>query len=229
MKCQSVGVRLSEYLDEGLSEAQSLDLAAHLRGCRECYSRLLELQRMRASLRAVPSRPVPEKLHVSLRVIASKERTRALARRDWSARLEDLTGGCRLWVNNLMRPLAIPLAGGLCSALLLFGMLVPNFAPAYRQGGDVPLGLYTGASLKNTFQYDFSNEVVLDVEIDDQGRMVDYTVTQGHRWMQDPTIRRAVENNLLFATFTPATNFGQPMSGHVQISFRPRINFDIKG
>jgi hypothetical protein len=229
MKCQSVGIKLSEYVDKRIPEKQSLEITAHLKGCSDCYARLLEMEGLRASLRAIPSRPVPEKVHFALRVVASKELARNATRRSWASRLHDLRAGTQLWVNNLMRPLAIPFAGGLCSALLLFGMLVPNFTPHYRQGADVPLGLYTGASLKNTMQYGFSNEVVLDIEIDDQGRMVDYTVTEGQRWMDDPAIRRTVENSLLFATFTPAITFGQPMSGHVRISFRPRINFDIKG
>jgi hypothetical protein len=229
MKCQSVGIRLSEYLDKRLPEEQSVGITAHLRGCSDCSSRLLELQGVRETLRAIPSRPVPQKLHVSLCVAASKERARNLTRRSWTARFRDYRGGVQLWANNLMRPLAIPFAGGLCSALLLFGILVPNFTPNYRKGADVPLGFYTGASLKNTMQYGFSNEVVLDVEIDDQGRMVDYTVTEGQRWMDDPAIRRTIENSLLFATFTPATTFGQPMSGRVRISFRPLISFDIKG
>lgn len=229
MKCQSVAVRLSEYLDERLPQAQILDLTAHLRGCRDCYSRLQQMRRMQASLHAVPARPVPEDLKISLRVVASKERARNLRRHNLSSRWHEFRSSLQLSMSNLMRPIAIPFAGGFCAALLLFCMLVPNFTPHYRQGADVPLGLYTGASLKNTMEYGFSNEVVLDIEIDDQGRMVDYTVTSGQRWMEDPAIRRTVENSLLFATFTPATTFGQPMSGRVRISFRPRIYFDIKG
>lgn len=229
MKCQSVGVRLSDYVDRRLPEAQSRDLVAHLRECGDCYSRLLEMQRLRASLRAVPARPVPAELTMQLRVAASRECGRNFRRRNWTSRFAEARSGFQLWANNLMRPFAIPFAGGFCSALLLFGILVPTFAPRYRQGPDIPLAFSTGPSLKNTMQFDFSNEVVLDVDIDDQGRMVDYSVTQGQRWMEDPAIRRTVENSLLFATFTPATTFGQPMSGRVRISFRPRINFDIKG
>ena len=229
MKCKSVGTRLSEYLDQRVPEPQCLEITFHLRGCSECSAKLLELQGLRTSLRAIPIRPVPRNLHFALRVTASRERARTVVRLTWTGRWRSFREETRLWVNNLMRPLAIPFAGGLCSALLLFGMLVPSFTPNYRQGADVPLGFYTGASMKNTMQYGFANEVVLDIEIDDQGRMVDYTVTEGQRWMDDPAIRRTIENSLLFATFTPATTFGQPMSGRVRISFRPRINFDIKG
>lgn len=229
MKCQSVDVKLSEYLDECLPQEHSLELAAHLRACGACYGRLQQMQQMRITLRTVASHQIPEEVKVSLRVVASRVQAKNARRNTWAGWWREYRTAFQLWANNLMRPIAIPLAGGLCAALLLFGILVPNFTTHYPIGADVPTGLYTGASLKNTMSYGFSNEVVLDVEIDDQGRMVDYTVTSGQRWMEDPAIRRMIENNLLFATFIPATTFGQPMSGKVRISFRPRISFDIKG
>ncbi len=229
MNCQSIVDRFSEYLDERLPDSQRTDLSAHLDDCRECDNRLEEMRRLRSSLRAVPARPVPPQLRMSLRVIASRERARNAGRRTYQGMIDGWSGSFKLWMNNLMRPLAIPFAGGLCSAILLFSMLVPSFTTRYSQAADVPTGLYTGASLKSTMFSFSADEVVLELEIDDQGRMVDYTVTSGQHWMQDPALRRNIENNLLFTRFTPATTFGQPMSGKVRISFRPRSYIDVKG
>ena len=41
-------------------------------------------------------------------------------------------------------------------------------------------------------------------------------------------LRREIENNLLFARFTPAMAFGQPKQGKLLVSFR-RSHIDVKG
>ncbi|MEO8662329.1 MAG: hypothetical protein ABI693_27955 [Bryobacteraceae bacterium] len=229
MKCQGVAEKLSEYVDQFLPEGQSEEMSAHFESCRDCHRMLVEMREMRGALLQATPRRVPDGLQMSLLVLASRERSRTLTRITWSSRFQEYRSRVQLFVNNLMRPLAIPFAGGFCSALLLFCMLVPNFSPRYKAGADVPLGLYTGASLKSTV-FGFSGDVVtLDVDIDDQGRMIDYTVTSGHHWMDNPALRRNIENTLLFVRFKPATGFGQPMSGRVQISFQPASYIDVKG
>lgn len=229
-KCQSIVDRLSAYVDDRLPGSQSTDVSHHLRECLRCSRELHELQQLRVTMHSVPARKVPPHLTMNLRILASRERARNTRRGVLAFFAQNYEDKLQLWTRNLMRPLAIPFAGGLCAALLLFCMLVPNFSTRYQAGTDVPTGLYTGATLKSTMMFGFSSdEVVLDVDIDDQGRMVDYTVSSGHHWMDDPSLRRTIENNLLFARFTPATTFGQPMSSRVRISFRPRSWIDVKG
>ena len=56
---------------------------------------------------------------------------------------------------------------------------------------------------------------MVEVQVDEQGRMVDYNVLEGQ-------MTGDFGNLLLFATFTPATVFLQPTSGKVVIR-RSRI------
>ena len=46
--------------------------------------------------------------------------------------------------------------------------------------------------------------------------------------LQSPGIRRNIESSLLFTKFTPATTFGQPMSGKIRLSFR-NSSINVKG
>ncbi len=94
---------------------------------------------------------------------------------------------------------------------------------------DVPTVLSTEASVKGVQPIGLSqNEVVLDVVIDDQGRMIDYAVVRGDLAMKNSDLRRRIENNLLFTQFTPATAFGQPMSGRIRVSLTAN-HIEVKG
>lgn len=127
-----------------------------------------------------------------------------------------------------MRPLAIPLAGGLASAVFLFGMVVPNVA-TYQSftGNDVPTALYTEATVKSTGPFTFGDDdIIVELTVDEQGRMVDYSFPS--KVSEDPELLRIIENNLLFTTFTPATTFGQPTAGKVRVSFS-KSHIEVKG
>jgi hypothetical protein len=126
-----------------------------------------------------------------------------------------------------MRPLAVPLAGGICSALLLFALLVPSFSwvPSAQ---DVPIGLSTAATVKSMAPIGFEDgEAVVDVTIDDQGRLVDFNILHGHGPAND-SFCRSVENALLFTVFTPGTAFGQPVGGKLRLTFRSS-SVEVKG
>ena len=134
----------------------------------------------------------------------------------------------------MMRPFAVPFAGGLTSAIVLFGVLAPAFTrPAYS-ARDVPTGWYTEASVMALGPFPIVEDaLVLDVTINQQGRMVEYSIAanQGASAVQieeSETLRRSVENNLLFTQFVPANFFGQPISGKVRIKLL-RSQMDVKG
>jgi len=93
---------------------------------------------------------------------------------------------------------------------------------------DVPTQLYTEASVKSTSPVSFGDDdVVVDLNIDDQGRILDYKIVDGPHIMKTE-LRRAIEHKLLFTQFTPATTFGLPMAGKIRISFR-NSKIDVKG
>jgi len=226
MSCQSVRKSLSAFLDRRVSGDEMARLAGHLAGCRECAAYLRGLSELRDGLRSLPRAPVPSRLRTQLLVIASRERARwsgaktlPLALRPWAVKL-------KLAVDNLMRPLALPFAGGLVSALLLFSLLVPTFGFRPAVANDVPTGLYTAATLVEVSPLVINtDETVVALYVDDKGQAMDYSVQQGRI---SPEMRVDLSNIMLFSRFTPATWFGQPTRGKVLVSFR-RINYVVRG
>jgi hypothetical protein len=74
-----------------------------------------------------------------------------------------------------------------------------------------------------------ADDIVLDVTVDSRGSLIDYSSPAGHRaWLNDPAVRRSVENALLFAVISPGTSFGQPVTGKVRITLR-RSSIDVRG
>jgi len=121
-----------------------------------------------------------------------------------------------------MRPMALPFAGGLISAVLLFSMLMPGISIRRLPiSNDVPVDWFTSPAVKAQTPFGFNeDEFVVEVQVDEQGRMVDYRITQGPSLAKNSDFRRAIENNLLFTEFVPATAFGRPTSGKMYLQFR---------
>ena len=131
-------------------------------------------------------------------------------------------------IQDLMKPIALPAAGGTLATILLFMSLMPTFAQNPSGGSDVPIGLFTEPALKTLkpigFQY---GDAVVDLRIDGQGRLINYSIVSG-AGPESGEIRRSIENNLLFTTFTPATAFGIPVNSTLRLSFRSS-HIDVKG
>ena len=79
---------------------------------------------IRQALRSIPRRTAPPQLNARLRVLASRERQRRLQRLTWKQRWQTALDHFQLIAKNSMRPLALPFAGGLCSAVMLFSMVM---------------------------------------------------------------------------------------------------------
>lgn len=145
MDCSQVKFVLSSLVDGHVIEAERRAVMAHLEACPECACHHRQLCEVRTAIRALPARRVPPILGFSLRVTASRE---AAKRR----RFHGILAACRAWsegfmvrANGLMRPLALPAAGGIASAVLLFSMVMPNFQGLVRaHANDVPTILFTG-------------------------------------------------------------------------------------
>ncbi len=132
-----------------------------------------------------------------------------------------------------MRPLALPAAGGLCSAIFLFSALVPAFMPTYAMARtpslwDPPTMLLTEPMVKYMAPIAFGGDAVVDVNIDDHGCIVGYSIVSS-TGPDDAQLRRSIENNLLFTEFWPATAFGVPVAGTIRISYRSPAGIDVKG
>jgi anti-sigma factor RsiW len=226
MSCQTVRNSLSAFLDHRVAGDARARVAGHLAECRECAAHLRELSELREGLRSLPEAAVPERLRTQLQVLASHERARWNATKTLSLALYTWAANIKLAADNLMRPLAVPLAGGLASALLLFSLLVPTLGFRPSVLNDVPTRLYTAATLVEAAPLGAnSDETVVAVYIDAKGQATDYSVQQGK---VSPAMQADLTQMMFFARFTPATWFGQPTNGKVLVSFR-RINYVVRG
>ncbi|MEQ1884492.1 MAG: hypothetical protein ABL967_05475 [Bryobacteraceae bacterium] len=171
--------------------------------------------------------PAPE-MRTRLQVIASRERQRRIARRDLHSRLTTMWDRFDLFFQHLLRPFAVPFAGGVSSALVLFvTCVVPAFPLRTQDAFDVPTVLFTQVALKGSAAFDAGEEdVVVDVNVDGQGKMIDYAIVSGAAIRANVQLRRRLENVLVFTEFTPATVFGQPTRSKMRLMF---TGIDVKG
>jgi len=173
------------------------------------------------ALRGLSRRLPPPGLTTALRVSASRE-----------LRRRSLGSAFLYWVERLhregsdaMRSLALPVAGGVFSAVILLGMwVVPTYPVRADNSFDVPTmltpnswtGTATEAAVKATGPVVLAGgDVVVDITIDGRGRIVEYRVVSG---AEDPGFRRRLENLLLFTEFVPATAFGRPGASRMRLT-----------
>ena len=216
----------SEYLDDRVLNDDRAEIEGHLRQCAGCEEHFEVRRRDRINLKRLPVRLPPAKLNGALRMAAAQHRSSiALGGGiDWRDRVT-------LVFRNLMRPLAVPAMGGFVSAVVLFGMIMPNIAIHARPMlNDVPTGFFTDASAKYSAPMGLAeSELVFDMVVDPEGRMVTYTVVTGSELlMREPSLKRQIENKMLFTEFTPATFLGSPTSGRVRVKMTSE-NITIRG
>src|SRR6478672_4298046 len=112
MSCQFVQESISGYLDHQLAAQERDRVALHLSVCGECAAFHSRIAHLRENLRAMPQALAPGKLAIDLQVLASKEYLRRKQTGSLPALAHFWGGRMKLWVDNLMRPLALPFAGG---------------------------------------------------------------------------------------------------------------------
>jgi len=228
MSCDNVQERISSFLDRSQSVAERENVLAHIGSCRDCSTYLETQLTVRTALRGMNRPAVPANLTTRLRVVASHERQRQLARVSWSARLHALNSRVQLMFDNMMRPLAFPFAGGLLSSIIIFGLLVPSltfqhaFADqvlfTYADGEVVVMG--PGGAYMPVPDTDNAPRIqradaivpetanVVELTIDQSGRVTDWVVARGE-------LTPDLTNIIMFGQFNPATNLGMPIQSKV--------------
>lgn len=175
-------------------------------------------------LRNLPRKPLPPGLLNNLRITASREAQRRRRRASAEAFMKYLRGELRLLFDNLMRPYAVPAAGGVASAVVLFALLTPalTFDRTVHASSDVPTALSTEVTIESSISFGIgeAGDFMVDVWVDDQGKMTSYAIPAGQPWVMSAEDLRRLENTLLFTRFTPATLFGQPAAGRVRLTIR---------
>lgn len=229
MSCDNVQERVSSILDRDMSIAERENVLAHINACPDCSVSLETQQAMRSSVRALKRPEIPAELTARLRVVASHERQRRLNRVSLAARWHAIYGRVQLMLDNLMRPLALPFAGGLVSSMMLFGLLFPclTFQHAFADqafftypDGEVVIlganGTYTSVGESETapriLRADFTppqTANVVDLLLDQNGRVSDWAIAQGE-------MTQDLADIIMFGRFSPATNMGVPIPSRVR-------------
>jgi len=237
MSCDNVQKLISPLLDRRVPAGEQENALAHLESCRQCGAQLESMQKVRAALRSMNHAPMPADLTANLRVIASHERERQLSRATFASRLRYWSDRARLLSDNLMRPVALPFAGGLVSALVLFSILVPTLTVQHDEtdanlftdpyGQVVVLessGVYTpetGANvpkIEPTYASYPDDANVVWFLIGENGKVLDYSVAKGR-------LTPDLQSIIMISKFSPATYLGLPTSGLVKMVQRaPRRN-----
>jgi hypothetical protein len=216
---------MSMMLDRELTGGEWEQSLAHIRSCRRCGAQFEAMRELRAGLRGMAQAPPPADLTARLRVMASHERARRSARASFSAFWKNWAANIRLSFDNLMRPVAVPVTGGLFTALVLFSILIPNLNP-FQRGvfEEEPLAILIGPSgeivgtTKEVLRLQpgsatiKGNETSLVLLIDERGHVLDY-------YSSDGKLTEEMTSLILLSRFTPATIDGQPTLGLTQIVF----------
>ncbi len=219
MTCKEARENLSNYLDHAVTWEQEMALRRHLSGCAGCSEHAEQLQGVRELVAAHGRVHPPADLALRIRLQVSHR--------------SQLTFWNRLAVrlDNILRPVAIPATAGLLATVITFGVMMHTFFTRPLISEDVPVSLTTPPRLRtspsvtfNSLTFNTGEEgIVIETNVDAQGRVVDYRVIVGPR---DPGQLSELRNILVFTQFEPATLFGKPTYGRTVINFR---RLSVKG
>jgi len=223
MSCENVTELISSLVDYRLPAGERDRLMAHLNSCTACSATLESMQQLRSDLGKMGA-PVPARLQHKLRSMASYESVRRLSRASFASSRRSWLSDLQLTLENMMRPTFLPFAGGLLSAALAFGLLVPNLSFAHRFGDGpstqiftVPDGVVVGAvgeppRIEPADAVGSDYQTVLELTVDNTGRVTDYEVTRGQ-------LTPELKDLIMFSNFTPATFFGRRTTAKVKIFY----------
>jgi hypothetical protein len=216
MTCVSARQGLAGYVQEQLGAAERAEVRRHLEACEACFEEYEYQARLANPLRELPAVEPPARLAVAIRLRVLPQHRPSLWER-WQVHL-----------SNLMRPVAIPAAGGLLSALILFGILLPAVAARRVASAvyDVPTTLVTEPRFKDASPFPVTEDLMVEAWIDERGNITNFEVlspTPMGAAVEKMLLLESAANLLLTTRFEPATRFGQPTAGKVYLSLR-RIN-----
>lgn len=217
LNCKSVQASLWDEAEAGPA------IKNHLRACHDCRLHGEEVRSLRTGFHGLPHKAVSPILATRLRVIASRERSRLILRRDIATRASEIWSRLKLHFDNLWRPLAVPAAGGLLASVFCFGTIVDTLQVRPDFGLDIPVGLFTQVMMDDVSPFSgVGKDVIVQLTVDSSGKVVDFA-PQGP---MSPDQMHDIGNLVLYSTFKPATSFGQRVSGKVLVGIH---HIDVRG
>ncbi len=218
---------LSAYVDGELGPVANWVMRQHLSHSPELYDEYEERESadsLDALMRHLSDVQPPAHLGTRIRLAVSRE----FSPSSWTR--------WRIHLDNLMRPLAVPAAGGVLAAVMSFVTLMGSVGITPRMfAEDVPLAFFDKAFVANpemSMPTPFSSvteETLVLAFIDGEGSVYDFRVisNDGKRLNAKQTAELA--SALVTTRFEPAMNFGRPVPGTMLITLRPTYRVEVRG
>ena len=225
MNCRAAASRIRLYIDGELGPVRSWLTRRHLVECPDCFEQYEGQEVVRDLVR--DRREISAPAFLRTRILLATSRA---MKRDPVSRI-------KLWLENGLRPFAVPAFGGVLSAMILFAALIGDLS--FVRGvlvDDIPLTYLTrtwisGPSITEAPELVVPEDITVEVFIDRDGRVYDLRMVKVPAVPPHLTLKlkSQVANALLTVKFDPALNFGRPVLGRVLLSFRPVTSYTVYG
>ena len=151
-------------------------------------------------------------LNMKLQVLASRESSRRMKRLNFASWVRENVSRARLFFDNLLKPLAVPAAGGLCASFLCFGVIVDTLHYVPDWGRDIPISFSSEIAFGDLspFCAGKGTNVMVQLTVDSEGNVTDFSVPATNNPSSDEL--REIGNLVLYSTFTPAMRLGRPVA-----------------
>jgi hypothetical protein len=225
LNCKTIRSSLWDYTSGLVDERDRAAIDTHLNECHECVLHRGEVRSLRSGLRSLSSPGVPQLLNTRLRVLASRDRSRKLIRRDFSSRFFELRLRARRFFDNLLKPFALPAAGGILASSLCFATVVDTLHMTPDWQNDLPAGVSTQVAINELTPFSCQGrDVMVQLSVDARGNVTDFELPQAAHATSEEL--QEIGNLVLYSTFTPAVRLGQrvPSKQYVYIS-----HYTVKG
>jgi hypothetical protein len=215
MNCQEYKERILDSIEGDRDELQALQVHfANCPSCRRDYEELLQVKRW---MQTLPHHSAPRELGLAIRAEYSRRASFSFSDRFW------------MRIENLFRPMAIPVVAGVLVAVLCFSVMLSSLwmTPALPNApGDVQLSIHTSPRSRPNSFLPIATEgnnslpdepILVETSVDPHGRVYDFKILSGP---DSPPVVKSLERVLYFTVFDPATSFGRPTGGKAILSFR---------
>lgn len=217
MTCHLVKQMFSAYLDGAVSGREMQAVSAHLESCGDCRAEFDAWRGVQQMLAKVGPMKAPGDLGLRLRLAISRENARRQGH-CWDVLVAR-------W-ENMLRPALLKTAAGFVGSVALVGSMAMLIgvvaAPQAVMANDEPLGaltsphyLYSAARQQPVVTQEDAT-IVIQADINAKGQVYNYRILSGP---SDPTTDAQVRDQLMLQVYEPARAFGEPVRGHVLITF----------
>ena len=217
-ECSSVQKLMSSFIDSMVTALEAERLQGHLADCEPCQRQLQSYISMRSLIARIETPPLPEDMVLETRVLLSHARNK-----NFLVRLENR-------LNNVLKPMVVPVLFGVSLTMLLFGVLLGSLASSSavlaegRLAEEPVFGLYKPVHttdpnwirFASSDKQNFDEPLTIETHVGNEGRVLDYHVLSGP---SNPEVNGWIRQIVSLMKFTPATSFGKPVESKIILSF----------